>query len=44
LFLRRGDNVAVLGNVNFVVELEEFEKLPLREQERKMKKSMTKEL
>ena len=36
--------MAVLGNVNFVVELEEFEKLPLREQERKMKKSMTKEL
>ena len=37
---RRGENVAILGERSFPVELEEFEKLPLREQKRKTKKAM----
>ena len=41
-FLRRGGDEAILSEGNFLDGLEEFEKLPLREQRRKMKKTMTK--
>ena len=42
LFLRRGDEVAVLSKGRFLDGLEEFEKFPLREQKKRMKRTMAK--
>jgi len=42
MLLRKNDDVVVLGEGNFHVKLEEFDRLPLTDQKRKMKKSMIK--